>query len=117
MRIELSREEFLPMAIRWAREDATSYIVKKFGECKFKIWAKDEFGVEVFIDDELLDCFDGCMGYEDLFYMVKDVLIKNDILENNEISGEELSWFVDEYWCSGGFMVYGLSELSEEGVA
>lgn len=108
----IDREKFVRNAIHWAKNNAKKYIEENFSG-KSYINLKEDF-LEIFIeDDELDDYWDESLGDLETMYLLERILIDCRYIEEDELTGEEIGWFSEDYICSGTIGIYPISQLDE----
>lgn len=108
----IGKDEFMETAKKWADVKAADYIKKTFGECEYHIHTAQNM-VEIYVENDAMDMLDEDTFVETM-YVIEEILVENKLGTREELTGEELVFFSEDYWNSGNIQLLPLSELSEE---
>lgn len=113
-KINITNKEFMKLALMWGKENGDKYILDTFGECNYYIHSDNDM-LEVFIEDEVLENYsvDNDDYYNDTCYMIEGIVEKNNLLEE-ELTGEELAFFSEDFIGFGQIGIHNLSDLVED---
>lgn len=113
---KLDYRKFMNIATKWGIKNLNSYAKENFGD-KFYIneaALNKNIMIELFVEDEQLNdyCDPEQLGENETMYMIEEILVYEKIIKDkDELTGEELSWFCEDFIGAGGIRISPLSNL------